>query len=495
MSAIGNELIGYQTPRLAHYPTYFTSLGDDAIDLAGACGLELLPWQEDIVRVSLGEAVDHRWCSSSVCLIIPRQNGKNVCVYARQLAGLFLLGERIMHSAHEFDTCRDAHRELTTFIGNCEELEDECILPHKVGAAEMSIRHKSNKGFIHYVARGKNAKRGRTKVDLMIFDEAFALDDHMMGSMSPLQQASLNPQKWFTTSAGTEDSVVLTRIRERGKRLDETPDDSSKLLYAEWSCEEGSDPHEFENWKLSNPSLGVEGIAPVDYLREDYEQNMDLAQFAREHLGMWDDPAMSSVISLSAWKDCIGESPAEVGERVVCVDVEPNRQWASIAIAEKHSDGRHHVAVIAHDAGTKWIIPTMTKLMASPHPPKAAVVQLGAQSGVYAPELEQLGYKVYTFGTKDVGQATMQFEDDIIGNLLTHEDDVDLKIGLGGATKYFIGNEDFSGAWGWLRKNAGIDITGIVACSYANRALTLEGVEKTLNTKRPGKLLMSGQYQ
>lgn len=240
-------LIGSQAPRIAHYPLYHTTLADDAIDLAGVAGIDLMPWQELVVRESMGQngnsigeawwdeetgefygdAVTRNltiadggweWSGSNVVLIVPRQNGKNVCVYVRQLAGLFLLGERIMHSAHEFDTAKDAHRELTNFIGNSDELEAQCITPHKVGAAEMSIRHR-NGGFVHYVARGKNAKRGRTRIDLMIFDEAFALDDFMMGSMSPLQQASRCKQTWLTSSAGTDESEVLTRFRKKGVDL------------------------------------------------------------------------------------------------------------------------------------------------------------------------------------------------------------------------------------------------------------------------------------
>lgn len=488
-------LIGYQTPRLEHYPAYFTTLGDDAIDLANVAGIDLLPWQEMIVRNSLGQNVDSTWSATSVLLVIPRQQGKNVCVYVRQLAGLFLLGERTLVSAHEFDTARDAHRELTTFIGNSEELEDELMLPHKVGAAEMSIRHKTNGAFIHYVARGKNAKRGRTKIDLMILDEAFALEDAMMGSLAPLQQASKNPQLWYTTSAGTEHSEVLLRVRERGKQLSATPDPESNLMFAEWSCEEGSDPHDFENWKKSNPSLGVMGIAPVERLREDYQEKMSLQQFAREHLGMWDDPAMTSIIDLQAWKNCeVPEAPDDGLNRAICVDVAPDRQRASIAIAEWWPDGRRHVEIVEADTGIKWILPLCQKLLMSSNPPKVCALQLGGQAGSLGPELEQIGLKIKYFGTTDIAHATMQFEDDIYGGKLTHIDDPALLAGLSGASKYHIGNKDFVGGWGWLRKSTAIDITGIVACSYANRVLTLEGVEETLSQKKPGRLLISGSY-
>jgi hypothetical protein len=119
---------------------------------------------------------------------------------------------------------------------------------------------------------------------------------------------------------------------------------------------------------------------------------------------------------------------------------------------------------------------------------------LGGQAGSLGPELEQIGFKVKYFGTTDIAHATMQFEDDIYGGKITHIDDPALLAGLSGASKYHIGNKDFVGGWGWLRKSTAIDITGIVACSYANRVLTLEGVEETLNQKKPGRLLISGSY-
>lgn len=508
--------IGSQTPRLANYPCYFTSLGDDAIDLAAVAGIDLLPWQETLVRESMGQkmggtgdaAADAlrwgkwQWSSTSSCLIAPRQNGKNVVVYVRQLAGIHLLKERIMYSAHEFDTARDAHRELVAAIGFNEDLEDEFILPHKIGAAELSIRH-TNGAFIHYVARGKNARRGRTRIDLMILDEAFALDDDMMGSLSPLQQASLNPQTWYTSSAGTEESPVLTRIRGVGTKLAEDPAnaDHSTLMFAEWGCKEGSDATNFENWVASNPSLGVLGIAPVERLTEDFEQKMSLQQFAREHLGMWDDPAMSSVIPFDAWKAANVECGPDVGaRRVICVDVDPDKAWASISVAEEWPDGRHHVEVIESHPGTNWVLSSCTKLMASSNPPLACVVQGGGRAGEMSPELEQIGYNVVIFGSADIAMATGQFYSDIVPDpkgedyspdwvpKCTHLDDAALLTALGGSAKYKIGPE-IHGGWGWLRKGTSIDITGIVGCSYANRVLTLLSVLETLTATKKHRLL------
>jgi hypothetical protein len=40
--------------------------------------------------------------SSDVGLVVPRQNGKGTILEARELAGLFLFGESILHTSHEF---------------------------------------------------------------------------------------------------------------------------------------------------------------------------------------------------------------------------------------------------------------------------------------------------------------------------------------------------------------------------------------------------------
>src|SRR5690606_42159086 len=65
-------------------------------------------WQRYVLEHSLGEREDGRWCAFEVAVVVPRQNGKNVIIEARELAGLFLWGEKvIIHSAHQVKTARD----------------------------------------------------------------------------------------------------------------------------------------------------------------------------------------------------------------------------------------------------------------------------------------------------------------------------------------------------------------------------------------------------
>jgi hypothetical protein len=202
---------------------------------------------------------------------------------------------------------------------------------------------------------------------------------------------------------------------------------------------------------------------------------------------MWDDPAMTSVIPFDAWGACTREFEPGVspiaGDRVVALDVAPQMEWASIVGAGKDLLERSHVEVVRNDKGTDWIMPTFRRMVASEHCPVAVAVQAGGKGSVYGPELEQLGLKVVYFSQQEVGRATARFESDVSERSLTHYDDPHLKSGLGGADKYLIGNER-GGGWGWLRRGTSVDITGIVAASYANHLLTLVEVERSLNAPK-----------
>ena len=54
-SLLKSEPRGSQTPRVDVTPLFASSAGDDAVDLAAVAGLYLDPWQEYVLRGSLGE--------------------------------------------------------------------------------------------------------------------------------------------------------------------------------------------------------------------------------------------------------------------------------------------------------------------------------------------------------------------------------------------------------------------------------------------------------
>jgi hypothetical protein len=66
---------------------------------------------------ALGERPDGKWAAFEVGIEVPRQNGKGGILEAFGLAGLFLLGERlIIHSAHEFATAEEALERMAQIL-------------------------------------------------------------------------------------------------------------------------------------------------------------------------------------------------------------------------------------------------------------------------------------------------------------------------------------------------------------------------------------------
>lgn len=483
-------LIGAQRPRLSNYPTFFTSLADDGMDFIETFGYDLLPWQEAFFRASLGQVIvegEELWSARQVALIITRQQGKTELLEAREFFGLFGLNEKIFHTSQQAKTNTQAWQALTSRIDSYPDLED-LVLPHKNGGEEVSIRlRKTDKngdpGYVRYIARSPNSGRGFRNIDLVMCDEAYALSPAEIAALGPTQRANRNPQTWYTSSAGTEDSEILSKVREAG-----IAQADPSLLYGEWSLEEGADPTDRTLWPVAQPSLGAP-FCTVRNLESEFT-TLPFVEFAREHMGMWDDPRVNSVIPFDLWQECKiddnadGSQPSvEVEWTVASVDVAPDRAWASIALAGKRPDGKSHVEVIYQDTGTNWIVPTMQRLISSANPPRAVALQAGAQAGAFYAELEQIGFKVHMLTPQEIAAATAKFYDDVVGAKLTHLDDESLIRGLAGATKYPIGKVEHGG-WGWLRKGTAVDITGIVACSYANRILTLESVEETLTAKK-----------
>src|SRR6476660_5228566 len=149
-SAVGDGILGDQRPRLLHLPSSVQrmlqdepgrvgTLGREAVALARHAGLNLDPWQEWLLEMScattdetywnpLTGRYEHKWAAFEVGICIPRQNGKGGFLQARELAGLFLWGEKeIIHSAHEFGTSRKHFERLLRLIENTPDLEAEVL--------------------------------------------------------------------------------------------------------------------------------------------------------------------------------------------------------------------------------------------------------------------------------------------------------------------------------------------------------------------------------
>ncbi len=94
------------------------------MELAADAGLRLDASQQLVLQDALGERPDGKWAAFEVGVEMPPQNGKGGIIEARELAGLFLLGERlIVHTAHEFPTALEAFRRVLELIESTPDLD------------------------------------------------------------------------------------------------------------------------------------------------------------------------------------------------------------------------------------------------------------------------------------------------------------------------------------------------------------------------------------
>ena len=116
-------------------------------------------------------------------------------IEARELAGLFLLGERlIIHSAHQFDTSLEAFRRLETLIEGSDELSRRVKkATHSHGEEGIELLNGQR---IRFRTRTKGGGRGFTG-DCLILDEAMVLSEAFYGALLPTLSArsmTANPQ-------------------------------------------------------------------------------------------------------------------------------------------------------------------------------------------------------------------------------------------------------------------------------------------------------------
>lgn len=465
---INGKRVGNQIPTINTIPPHEdSSLGDEAMEFLRLIGIDLDPWQEHILRASLntdtrGEEGRRKWSATEVGLIVPRQCGKTVIAELRELVGLFVIGEQLqIHSAQLFSTAKESFLRQVARIRKVPDLHG-MVHKFRTGNDNVSIELK-NGSRLMYQARGNDPSRGFS-ADLLVYDEAYGLTAEVIAASMMTLSARPNPQLWFCSSTGMEDSEFLYRVRERG--LQRAP----RLAFFEFSASPGCDPKDREEWYKAIPALGIR-------IEEEFIESEGNAldwgkQFCRERLGMWADTALRDVLPVEWWNLC-GQKDSTISDDdfVIGIDISPFRDRASVAACGITPDGRRQVEVIETGRGTDWVCDFVRKLNMSSKPPARVAIQGGGSPGSFIAPLLQEGVELIVLGQNEIGRATGEFYDAVRDKKLVHLQDPVVTAALNNSTRYSIGSkegESESPAWGFARKEqSGSDITPIVACCYA----------------------------
>lgn len=494
-------LIGNQIPRIEHVPkTTIYNLGQEAIDLAASAGLDLFDWEKRVLNRALGIREDGKWSAFEVGLMVSRQNGKGSILEARELAGLYLFGEKfIVHSAHLFDTSQEAFERLMTLIEKNPDLDREVMrVSRSHGDEGITLKNKNR---IRFRTRTKGGGRGFTG-DLIILDEAMYLAAQAVAALIPTMSAKSvmgNPQLWYTGSAGDRDSSQFGRVRARALKGEDP-----SLSYLEWSidhCTDFCDPdlrdyacpdhHAIDkpsSWAIANPSMGI--TISEEHMHKEL-RSMGSQLFKQERLGVGDWPVETEqwkLIAEETWMSRASEDRAPQRPFTFAIDTRPDRSSSCIVAVGDDGEGGKvaEITSLGNDLeldyrpGADWVVPRAIELWKKWRP-RGFIIDLAGQAGDFKKPLEAAGVTVLSPTSREYAQACAKMYTAIVPGknnvpYLWHRDQMDLNNAVRGADK-----RNLAGLWALDVQNASFDITPIVAMTLALWGDEKLGLEKRVS--------------
>ena len=447
-------------PRVRLAPRSVRSDADDAAHLAASYGLKPFDWQEDVLEDWLGRRADGRWAAKTCGLAVPRQNGKNALLEIRELFGMVLLNEKILHTAHEVKTARKAFLRLAGFFENPRQYPELAALVRDIrktnGQEAVTLR---DGGSVEFVARSRGSARGFT-VDVLVCDEAQELNEEQLAALKPTTSAAAggNPQFILTGTPPdpeTGHGEVFKRIRAEAELKRD-----KRLAWADYGAPDGPlpDVDDREAWLAHNPSAGV--LIDLEEIEGEHIV-FSPETFARERLGWWGDPAAASSMAFGEgrWQACFDES-AEPVVGAVGVAVAFDRLTASIGVAGMAGE-TVVVGAVERNPGVGWLIPKLLEVQAKHRCP--VVVDGGGPTADMIPAMEAAGIDLQIIKTKELKDACADIFDAVQQGRLAHPGQPMLDGAVAGAVKREIGD----GGWAWARRKSTGDISMLEAVTLA----------------------------
>lgn len=353
---------GSQDPVLRIEPERRGSDGGDAATLMREYGVELDPWQESVIDCWLGYDENGKYNVTSAGLALPRQNGKNVCLEAREFFGLVINGEKILHTAHQVRTSKKSFRRLAAMFTDKRHPEITDIVKQIRYTNGEECIELDNGGSIEFSSRSRQAARGFDGISLVVYDEAQELTDDQVESIMATLSASATGNRQIIYT-GTPPYPNCPGDVFRRRRTICTTDAGKHDAWHEWGVQADNitdiNVQDTTLWYMTNPALGIR--LSEEFTFEEM-RSMSPDGFARERLGWWSpvyEHKEAPAIDEKAFDRCASEEPkpergktaygvkfsADGAEVCLCGCVIPDNGEARISLIERRPTGH----------GTKWL--------------------------------------------------------------------------------------------------------------------------------------------
>ena len=342
----GTRVSAEDAKRTGQYPRLRTNTDGGRFDLLELAdklaeqvlGITLMPWQRVVIGDQLCLEPDGTPMFKQAVTSVARQNGKSVCLKVVLLVWLLemprLRGQEqtILSTAHRLDLASELFQSLAPIL---EEHFGAKVI-HSYGRQQVQMPAVGDYPGARWLVRAATPSAGHgLSIDLLLIDELYGCSaEAIEDGMIPTQRARKHSFLSAWSTAGTEESTVFKRWRERGIAEIDTGK-RSRLYYAEFSPPPHLDPMSPEAWPWSNPALGH----TLDFetiLEESKSPNK--GAFMRSAVNCW-------ITGHRSWLDAgwfptlatAGELPQEGGWLAVEASQDDNRFVAVRAV----QDGKH----------------------------------------------------------------------------------------------------------------------------------------------------------
>jgi hypothetical protein len=251
--------------------------------------IDLMPWQLLALRGQLEHDENGDLVRRRSLVSVARQNGKTQCIKSALLWMLVKEPIRrgkpvlVISTAHQLDLAVEIFEQLAPLLeakfgakAYWSYGRNEVVMPDESRWLVQAATPKAFHGF---------------SPTYIVADEVWNISaDVLFNGALPSQRAMQSPLLSCWSTAGTEDSHAMLKMREEGLRaIDEKK--FSKLFFAEWSVPPGVDPMvEKGYWAMANPAIGY--TLDPEILVDESEQ-VDKAAFMRASLNLWISSANS----------------------------------------------------------------------------------------------------------------------------------------------------------------------------------------------------------
>lgn len=422
----------------------------------------------------LSQRGDDEYAADTIVISIPRQVGKTFLIGCIIFAlCLMKPGLKVIWTAQVKDTALETFDQFLTMSQRPKVKPHILKTPQGKGDEAIIFNNGSS---IEFGARESGFGRGRTDVDVIVFDEGQHLSTEALENMGAAQNVAANPLCFVmgTPPRPRDKGEFFTLLRQEA--LD---GESEGTLYIEMSADRGADPMDREQWRKANPSFPLRTSERAMLRLRKKLKNPD--SWNREALGIWDQITKQfSPINGPLWRGAADVGPPVTAKpAALAVDMSHAREISVCACWLEHTSAHVEEVWAGADepAAVEWVVARAGRRI-------PVMIDAKSPASSMIPALRARKVKILTGNENDMARGCGLVASDLMAGRLTHADQEALNDAREGARKRAIGT---AGGWGYDRKDPSVNIAPLVAATLARVAATISEKPTTGTPARSGR--------